>query len=44
VASIAGLLDGVAPNGPTPAMRASFDRVVRFEVRFWSAVHAEDSW
>ena len=37
VASIAGLLDAIAPDGPTAAMRASFDRVVRFELRFWSA-------
>jgi thiaminase/transcriptional activator TenA len=44
VASIAGLLDEVAPDGPTPAMRASFDRVVRFELRFWSAVHTGDNW
>jgi thiaminase/transcriptional activator TenA len=44
VASIAGLLDAVAPAGPTTAMRASFDRVVRFELRFWSAVHAGDTW
>ena len=44
VASIAGLLDAVTPDGPTAAMRMSFDRVVRFELRFWSAVHAGDSW
>ena len=44
VASLAGLLDAVTPDGPTPAMRRSFDRVVRFEVRFWSAVHAADTW
>jgi formylaminopyrimidine deformylase / aminopyrimidine aminohydrolase len=44
VASIAGLLDEIAPAGPTPAMLASFDRVVRFELRFWSAVHTGDRW
>ena len=44
VASLAGLLDAVAPGGPTAAMRQSFDRVVRFELRFWSAVHSGDSW
>ena len=44
VASIAGLLDAVTPAGPTAAMRASFDRVVRFELRFWTAVHAGDTW
>jgi thiaminase len=44
VAEIAGLLDAIAPGGPTPSMRESFDRVVRFEVRFWSAVHGGDPW
>jgi hypothetical protein len=44
VASIAGLLDEVTADGPTAAMRASFDRVVRFELRFWTAVHAGDTW
>jgi thiaminase/transcriptional activator TenA len=44
VASIAGLLDAITPDGPTAAMRASFDRVVRFELRFWTAVHAGDTW
>ena len=44
VASIAGLLDAVTPGGPSAAMRASFDRVVRFEIRFWSAVHTGDAW
>lgn len=44
VASVAGLLDAAAPNGPDDAMRAAFDRVVRFELRFWSAVHDGDLW
>jgi thiaminase/transcriptional activator TenA len=44
VASIAGLLGEVAPDGPTRAMRVSFGRVVRFEHRFWSAVHTGDGW
>jgi thiaminase len=44
VASIAGLLDAVAPTGPSAAMRRSLDRVVRFELRFWSAVHTGDTW
>jgi formylaminopyrimidine deformylase / aminopyrimidine aminohydrolase len=44
VAELAGLLDAATPAGPTEAMRRSFDRVVRFELRFWSAVHAADSW
>lgn len=44
VASLAGLLDAAAPAGPTAPMRQSFDRVVRFELLFWSAVHTADSW
>lgn len=44
VASVAGLLDAVTPGGPTQPMRSAFDRVVRFELRFWSAVHTGDSW
>jgi thiaminase len=44
VAEIAGLLDAISAGGPTPAMRQAFDRVVRFEVRFWSAVHTGDTW
>lgn len=44
VASVAGLLDAVAPGGPTEPMRRAFDRVVRFELRFWSSVHTADSW
>jgi thiaminase len=44
VASLAGLLDMVAPGGPTAAMRTAFDRVVRYELRFWSSVHLGDPW
>jgi thiaminase/transcriptional activator TenA len=44
VASLAGLLDAVAPGGPSTAMRVAFDRVVRFELRFWSAVLTGDRW
>lgn len=44
VAAVAGLLDRCSPGGPTPAMVTAFDRVVRFELRFWSAVHAGEGW
>ncbi|HEV7656668.1 MAG TPA: hypothetical protein VGP36_18290 [Mycobacteriales bacterium] len=44
VAELAGLLDVVAPGGPSPAMRSAFDRVVRYELRFWSAAHTGDLW
>lgn len=44
VAALSRLLDGAAPSGPTPAMCLAFDRVVRFELRFWDAVYAGESW
>lgn len=44
VAVLADLVDAAAPDGPTPAMREAFDRVVRFELRFWDAVHAGEGW
>ena len=44
VAAVARLLDPAAPDGPTPAMAAAFDRVVRFELRFWTAVHEDEGW
>jgi thiaminase len=40
VASLAALL----PEPVTPAMSRAFDRVVRFEARFWDAVYAGESW
>jgi formylaminopyrimidine deformylase / aminopyrimidine aminohydrolase len=44
VAAVARLLDAAAPTGPTPAMCTAFDRVVRFELRFWDAVHTGETW
>jgi formylaminopyrimidine deformylase / aminopyrimidine aminohydrolase len=44
VAALAGLLDAVAPQGPSDAMRQAFDRVVRYELRFWTAVLEGDPW
>jgi formylaminopyrimidine deformylase / aminopyrimidine aminohydrolase len=44
VAAIARLLDASAPAGPTAAMCVAFDRVVRFELRFWDAVHTGETW
>lgn len=44
VAAVARLLDAAAPTGPTPQMCLAFDRVVRFELRFWDAVHAGEAW
>jgi thiaminase/transcriptional activator TenA len=44
VAAVARLLDATAPAGPTAAMCVAFDRVVRFELRFWDAVHVGEIW
>jgi formylaminopyrimidine deformylase / aminopyrimidine aminohydrolase len=41
VDAIAGLLGG---GEPTPAQLEAFGRVVRFELRFWSAVHLAEVW
>ena len=44
VAAVARLLDAAAPGAPTPAMATAFDRVVRFELHFWTAVHDAETW
>ncbi len=44
VAAVARLLDPAAPGGPTPAMVIAFERVVRFELLFWTAVHDAEAW
>lgn len=44
VAALARLLDVTAPGGPSPEMCLAFDRVVRFELRFWDAVHTGETW
>ena len=42
VDDVAALLDRTVPD-PGP-VRRTFDRVVRFEVRFWDAVEVGDDW
>jgi thiaminase len=44
VAAVARLLDPASPDAPTPAMVTAFDRVVRFELLFWTAVHEAETW
>lgn len=44
VAAVARLLDPVGPDGPSPVMATAFDRVVRYELRFWTAVHDDEQW
>lgn len=43
VTAIAGLLDSLPGDGSEPARKA-FRQVVRFELRFWDAVHAGERW
>lgn len=44
VDDVARLLEEAAPGGATPAMRRAFERVVRFEIRFWDGVFAGERW
>lgn len=44
VEDVAALVDAAAPAGATADMHRAFQRVVRFEVRFWDAVHAGERW
>lgn len=43
VNDLASLLDRTVPQ-PTPPVERAFARVVRFELRFWDAVHAGETW
>lgn len=44
VTQIAALLDRLAGDDPGALARRAFRRVVRFELRFWDAVHAGERW
>lgn len=44
VSDVAALVDAAAPGGATSEMVHAFLRVVRFEVRFWDAVHTGEHW
>lgn len=44
MSSIRRQLDMACVDGPTPAMYLAFDRVVRFELLFWSALYAGETW
>ncbi|MPZ88006.1 MAG: transcriptional regulator [Nitriliruptorales bacterium] len=44
VADLAALLDRVTDGAPGHAEQRAFSRVVRFELRFWHAVHAGERW
>jgi thiaminase/transcriptional activator TenA len=44
VVSLEALLDASVVSGPTASMSRAFDRVVRFELRFWDAVYAGEQW
>lgn len=44
VAAIAATLDRLAGDEPDAACAAAYSRVVRFELRFWDAVHAGERW
>ena len=44
IGGIERLVDAVAPDGPTGAMFQAFDRAVRFELLFWTAIHKGETW
>ncbi|HEX2849121.1 MAG TPA: hypothetical protein VHN98_01150 [Acidimicrobiales bacterium] len=44
VGAIDALLGDGAGDRPAAAVRRAFGRVVRFELRFWDAVHAGERW
>jgi thiaminase (transcriptional activator TenA) len=44
IGGIERLVDAVAPDGPTGAMFQVFDRVVRFELLFWTALYHGETW
>lgn len=44
VDDIAALLDRVTAETPASDLRRVFQRVVRFELRFWDAVHVGETW
>lgn len=44
IAGLCQLLDAAAPDGPTSPMCVSFDRVVRFELQFWTGIYVGETW
>jgi len=44
IGGLCQLVDAASPGGPSPAMCLSFDRVVRFELQFWSAIYVGETW
>jgi thiaminase/transcriptional activator TenA len=44
VTGLCQLVDAAAPDGPTSPMCLSFDRVVRFELQFWTAIYVGETW
>ena len=44
VDDLAGLLERATLGAPDAACHRAFTRVVRFELRFWDAVHAGEAW
>jgi thiaminase/transcriptional activator TenA len=42
--NIGGLLDDVAPDGPTAGMTEAVEMCVRFELLFWSEIYVGGSW
>ena len=44
IAGLSRLIDASAPDGPSMPMFVAFDRVVRFELLFWTGIYAGETW
>jgi thiaminase/transcriptional activator TenA len=44
IGGLCQLVDAAAPDGPSSPMCLSFDRVVRFELQFWTAIYVGETW
>ncbi|HWB71996.1 MAG TPA: hypothetical protein VG452_07245, partial [Egibacteraceae bacterium] len=44
VDALGRLLDRLVASPLQPSVAGAFSRVVRFELRFWDAVHAGETW
>jgi thiaminase/transcriptional activator TenA len=44
ISAVCRQVDLACLEGPTPAMHLAFDRVIRFELLFWTAVYTGDTW
>jgi thiaminase/transcriptional activator TenA len=44
ISAVCRQVDLACLEGPTPAMHLAFDRVIRFELAFWTSLYTGESW